>query len=234
LENLWLAIVLVALGLLAVVALAWWLFIQTEGVYLGPRIVRLLYDQSAHEYDEIKDFDDDSDDRRLGGPLAERLAGNESAWVLDVGTGTARLPLTLFRHLDFKGQVVGIDSSPAMLQVAVAKTVFFSESLYLVRNDARVLPIPAEACDAVTCIEALEFLPDPQQALREMVRVLRPGGTLVVTNRRGFDRWTFLRRGYSPERFERLLGSFGLHSVETQRWLTYYDLIWATKKDRVA
>ncbi|MBI3732120.1 MAG: class I SAM-dependent methyltransferase [Chloroflexi bacterium] len=220
------------LGLAAAgVALGWWLLIQTEGVYLGPRVVRWLYDRSAHEYDEIKQFDDESDDRNLGEPLAERLAGNPDAWLLDVGTGTARLPLALFRHLDFKGRAVGLDSSREMLGVAAAKTVFFAESLDLIEGDGRALPFASGSCAAVTCVEALEFFPSPRQTLGEMARVLRPGGTLVVSNRRGFDRWTFPGRGYSAAAFERLLSEVGLCEIVTQRWLTYYDLIWARKPD---
>lgn len=230
--HLQVVIILLAVG--AVVALGWWLFIQTEGVYLGPRVVRLLYDRSAHEYDDIKEFDDEADDRHLGQPLAERLAGDEAAWLLDVGTGTARLPLTLFRHLDFKGRVVGLDSSRAMLEVAVAKTVFFSESVDFVENDACILPFPSACMDAVTCIEALEFLPDVQQALCEMVRVLRQGGTLVISNRRGFDRWTFPGRAGSPAHFEKRLAALGLTDIQTYRWLTYYDLVWARKRDNLA
>lgn len=230
LDNGLLIAAILALVIAAFVLLGWWLVIQTEGVYLGPRVVRLLYDQSADDYDDIKQFDDDSDDHHLGQPLAERLAGDENAWLLDVGTGTARLPLSLFRHLDFKGRIVGLDASPDMLRVATAKTVFFAESLALVMNDARSLPIRSASCAAVTCIEALEFLPDPSQALREMVRVLQPRGTLLVTNRRGFDHWTFPGRGMSPARFEARLRALGLGQIHTDRWLTYYDLIWAIKE----
>jgi len=223
----------VALSLVAlpvVLALGWWLFVQTEGVYLGARVVRWLYDRSALEYDEIKEFDDEADDRHLGQPLSERLAGDEQACVLDVGTGTARLPLTLFRHLDFKGRVVGLDSSRAMLDVAVAKTVFFSESVDLVENDAKVLPFRPAAFDAVACIEVLEFLPSVAGALCEMVRVLKPGGTLVVSNRRGLDRWTFPGRAFAAADFEKQLRSLGLPHVATYRWLSYYELIWAEKE----
>ncbi len=224
---------LVLAGLVVALVLGWWLFVQTEGVYLGPRVVRWLYDRSAYEYDDIKEFDDEADDRHLGQPLSERLAGDEAAWVLDVGTGTARLPLTLFRHLDFKGRVVGVDSSRAMLEVANAKTVYFSESLDLVENDTRALPFASESCDAVTCIEALEFLPNVRSALCEMVRVLKPRGTLVVSNRRGFDRWTFPGRAHAPHEFERVLQSLRLANVRTYRWLTYYDLVWAEKEGTV-
>jgi SAM-dependent methyltransferase len=231
LESFLLPAIVVLLVAAVLVALGWWLLIQTAGVYLGARIVRLLYDKSARDYDAIKEFDDEADDRHLGQPLSERLAGNDEAVVLDVGTGTARLPLSLFRHLDFKGRVIGLDASSDMLEAAQAKTVVFSESLDLVRSDARVLPVRTGACDAVTCIEALEFLPDMRQALREMVRVLRPGGTLVVTNRCGFDRWTFPGRGFAADDFERLLQSLGVNQIRTERWLTYYDLVWASRSD---
>ena len=224
-------IIILLLGIGGAATLGWWLFIQTEGVYLGQRLVRFLYDQSAHEYDEIKQFDDDSDDERIGGPLAERLGGDEMAWVLDVATGTARAPLSLLRHVDFQGRIVALDASPAMLEAAQAKTIVYGESLELLRNDARVLPFAAAAFDAVTCIEALEFLPDVKQALREMLRVLKPGGVLALTNRRGFDRWTFPGRAYTPAAFEQLLRSLDLCEIHTQRWLVYYDLVWASKKD---
>lgn len=216
-----------AIGLLAL--LVWWLLVQTEGVYLGRGVVRLLYDRSALEYDGIKEFDDEADDRHLGAPLAARLAGREEALVLDVGTGTARLPLALFRHLDFKGWIVGLDASSGMLEVATAKTAFFAESLALVRGDAGSLPVADEACDAVACIEALEFLPDVGDSLREMARVLKPGGTLLITNRVGLDRWSFPGRAHAPARFERMLGQMGFAEIETRRWLTYYDLVWAIK-----
>jgi ubiquinone/menaquinone biosynthesis C-methylase UbiE len=220
-----------AAGLAVCAVAAWWLFIQTEGVYLGPRVVRWLYDRSAGEYDQIKEFDDEADDYHLGAPLAALLAGRDDALVLDVATGTARLPLTLFRHMDFKGRVVGLDSSRGMLEVATAKTVFFAGSLDLVENDARQLPLSSGSCDAVACIEALEFLPAVGPALAEMVRVLKPGGALLVTNRRGLDRWSFPGRAPSAAQFEALLRACGLQSIQTKRWLTYYDLIWATKPE---
>lgn len=225
---------LIAAALAAGAAVAWWLFVQTEGVYLGPRVVRWLYDRSAREYDQIKEFDDEADDYHLGAPLAARLAGCADALVLDVATGTARLPLTLFRHLDYKGRVVGLDSSRGMLEAATAKTVFFAESLDLVENDAQHLPLASGSCDAVTCIEALEFMPAVRPAVAEMVRVLKPGGALVITNRRGLDRWWFPGRGRSAAQFEALLRGCGLGDIQTKRWLAYYDLIWATKPEDAA
>jgi ubiquinone/menaquinone biosynthesis C-methylase UbiE len=230
LNDLLLILFTLAIGVALAVALGWWLFIQTEGVYLGQRVVRFLYDQSAYQYDDIKEFDEDSDDERLGGPLAERLASHEDAWVLDVATGTARLPLSLLRHVDFQGRIVALDVSPKMLEVAQAKTAVFAESLTLIHNDARPLPFADASFAAVTCIEALEFLPNVSEALREMVRVLKPHGTLVVTNRCGFDRWTFPARSYAPAAFERWLHELGLHQIHTERWLVYYDLIYASKK----
>jgi len=67
-------------------------------------------------------------------------------------------------------------------------------------------------------------------ALCEMVRVLKPGGTLVVSNRRGLDRWTFPGRAFAAADFEKQLRSLGLTHVATYRWLTYYELIWAEKE----
>ena len=68
-------------ALLFLLVACWWLLVQTEGVYLGARVVRWLYDRSAHEYDEIKEFDEEADDRHLGQPLSEWLAGDDISAV---------------------------------------------------------------------------------------------------------------------------------------------------------
>jgi ubiquinone/menaquinone biosynthesis C-methylase UbiE len=66
-------------------------------------------------------------------------------------------------------------------------------------------------------------------ALRQMVRVLRPGGLLLVTRRRGWEAKTFIGRYRSVEQFQQLLESMGLEAVETQPWQVNYDLVFARK-----
>jgi len=223
-------IVLVLLSLAAGIGFVYWLLILTEGAYLGPRVVAFLYDRGATTYDRVKQFDAVDDARFLALPLVRRLRGIERPLVLDVATGTGRLPLALLRNLEFEGTIVGLDISLGMLEEARRKAARYHDRVYWLWKDASDLPLGDDCFDAVTCLEALEFVPEPAGALREMVRVLRPGGTLLVTNRIGLDATVMPGRAFRKEDLRARLAELGLVSVEIERWQTYYDLVWARKE----
>jgi ubiquinone/menaquinone biosynthesis C-methylase UbiE len=224
---LWFIVVLVGFILLA--AVAYWALVLTEGAYLGPRLVTWLYDRGAASYDAVKDYDAGDEAYFLGRPLEKALSRVRQPLILDVATGTGRLPLALLHRLDFDGHIVALDRSRQMLRQAQRKTSGYTGRVSLVLQDATRLPLSDDCFDAVTCIEGLEFLPDPNATLREMVRVLRPGGTLVTTNRCGRDRWFFPGRAPRRAAFEARLAGLGLADVETWSWQDYYDLVWARK-----
>lgn len=222
-----LALVLAAVALLA--GLTYWELVLAEGVHLGPRAVALLYDAIARRYNDIKQFDPAYEKWFIGEPLARALSPLSDPLVLDVATGTGRLPRTLLAQPNFHGYVVGLDSSRAMLAQAALHP---SDRLTLIWQEAARLPFDADTFDAVTCLEALEFMPDTRQALAEIVRVLRPGGVLLATNRVGL--WARFLPGHtqSPTAFEALLNSFGLEHIQTQTWQVEYNLVWAIKPER--
>jgi hypothetical protein len=62
-----------------------------------------------------------------------------------------------------------------------------------------------------------------------MARVLRPGGTLMITRRRGREARTFIGRYWSAEAFAALLERLGFVEIESQAWQVEYDLVWAKK-----
>ena len=217
------------IGLALVGAAAYWLLILTEGAYLGQRVVMALYDRCASRYDAIKRVPPHEDAHHLARPLLGALRGVESPLVLDVAVGTGRLPLALLRHWDFVGRTVGLDLSQQMLNIGRCKTHARYGGLALTRGDAMALPFPASAFDTVTCVEALEFLPDPRYALLELVRVLRPGGQLLITNRVGADAYFFPGRSFRGDGLEKRLRTLGLTDVRTHRWQVHYDLIHAQK-----
>ncbi|MFN8482803.1 MAG: class I SAM-dependent methyltransferase [Anaerolineae bacterium] len=210
-------------------ALLYWQLVLAEGAYLGRAVVTLMYDWSARAYDRIKGFDEDDEADRLGFPLVERLASIATPHVLDVATGTGRLPLALLQQPGFGGEIVALDASTAMLAQAEAKLAPWAGRVTLLCHDATRLPFPEAAFDAVTCLEALEFLPSPNAALREMVRVLRPGGTLLITQRVGPDRLYFPGRVPSRATFDQQLADLGLTDIRREIWQAYYDLVWCVK-----
>jgi ubiquinone/menaquinone biosynthesis C-methylase UbiE len=207
----------------------YWLLVITEGVYLGRRLVVWMYDLTAHKYDRIKEFDDESEQFFVARPLAFHLRHAPSPRVLDVGTGTGRLPYYLLDEATFNGRVIGLDPSANMLALAKRKLSPYGHRATLVQQTAVPLPFSDHSFDAVSCLESLEFFPSDVDALEEMVRVLRPGGVLLITRRRGWEAKAFLGRYRDRQQFEEMLSDMGLVEVNTQPWQIDYDQIFAQK-----
>ncbi len=193
--------------------------------------MRALYDWTAEGYEGLKEFDRADEIAFLAVPLLHRLeeAFDASAPVLDVATGTGRLPAALLDIPDFTGHVTALDISPRMLAIAEQKLRGQVDAgrLTLMEHPAVPLPFESNRFGAVTCLEALEFLPDRMDALLEMVRVLRPGGWLLVTNRIGWEARLMPGKVDSRKGFEARLAGLGLAEIQTKPWQTYYDLIFA-------
>jgi ubiquinone/menaquinone biosynthesis C-methylase UbiE len=221
----------IGMGIAVVLCLAvlvYWQLIVAEGAYLGPEVVAWTYDKVARRYDAIKQFVPHEESWFVADPLLRKLDGVDHPLILDVATGTGRLPLALLRN-HYSGQVIGLDLSSNMLQVARGKVSSYGDRVGLIWQEARRLPFEDGVFDAVTCLEALEFLPNPFDALAEMVRVLAPRGVLFVTNRVG--REARLLPGHTIRRadLEHVLVELGLCEVDVRRWQVCYDLVMARK-----
>ncbi len=217
------------LGLLLVGALLYWLLVITEGLYLGRRFVVWMYDVTAHRYDNIKAYEAAAEELFVVRPFLQKLAAIPSPRILDVATGTGRLPWFVLEKPTFHGRLVGLDASQKMLALAAEKLAGFGDRAALVQGTAVPLPFPPQSFDAVSCLESLEFFPSDVDALREMARVLRPGGVLMVTRRRGWEAKTFLGRYRDTGQFEALLQEVGFSEVQTLVWQVDYDQVFAVK-----
>lgn len=226
------AALIVVFALAAVAWLAHWLLIRTEGVFLGRRMVVWLYDLAAGRYDDIKQYDPDTESAFVAYPLRRRLKSWPAPLVLDVATGTGRLPYFLLAEPEFHGRVIGLDASRRMLRQAAVKLAVYGGRAALVHGSAQDLPYADGSFAAVTCLEALEFLPDDAAALAEMARVLRPGGVLLITRRQGAEARWFLGRARQREELEALLVGLGMIDVRSQPWQVEYELVWGMKGER--
>lgn len=113
--------------------------------------------------------------------LLSRLPIRPGSRVLDVACGDGRYAAWLAGRAGSNGSVTAIDASRAWLAIA-AKTLRSRavSNVILRRADARKLPFEDKSFDFVWCAQSLYSLPDLMQCLREMVRVLCPGGSLAV------------------------------------------------------
>jgi demethylmenaquinone methyltransferase / 2-methoxy-6-polyprenyl-1,4-benzoquinol methylase len=129
---------------------------------LGP-----TYDR----YAALLSFGQDPRWRRF---LVSRVDVAARATVLDVATGTGAVAREL---LDQKGcTVVGVDQSPEMLAEARRR---LPAGVTLIQGSAEKLPFPDNAFDALTFTYLLRYVDDPAAVLRELARVVRPGGTIA-------------------------------------------------------
>jgi ubiquinone/menaquinone biosynthesis C-methylase UbiE len=102
----------------------------------------------------------------------------DGATIVDVGCGPGDLPFLLGQTYP-SCLVIGIDSSPAMVQRATAR-FGSSPNLRFGVGDAMSLPLPDGCVNIVTAVASIKHWPDPARGIGEIVRVLRPGGTLCL------------------------------------------------------
>jgi demethylmenaquinone methyltransferase/2-methoxy-6-polyprenyl-1,4-benzoquinol methylase len=112
--------------------------------------------------------------------LVSRVECGPDDSVLDVATGTAAVAIELVRQ---KGcRVVGLDQSPEMLAGARARieAAGLSDRITLVEGGAEQLPFPDGSFDGLTFTYLIRYVEDPAATLRELARVVRPGGTIAA------------------------------------------------------
>jgi ubiquinone/menaquinone biosynthesis C-methylase UbiE len=98
--------------------------------------------------------------------------------ILDAACGNGRYSKFLLRCADPDAVLTGFDLSPAMLQRARSR--LRSERVTFAVADLTRLPYANDCFDAIVCGWVLEHLPDPRSGLRELSRVLKPGGKLLL------------------------------------------------------
>lgn len=129
---------------------------------------------------------------RLERQLVLELVGDVSGCrVLDVGCGDGGFAVELKKC---GAIVVGIDASAEMIDAAKSRSKLHNADIDFQVAMAEHLPFPAEQFDVVTAITILCFVDDAAPVFREIARVLRPGGRLVIGELGKWSTWAAARR----------------------------------------
>jgi SAM-dependent methyltransferase len=141
-------------------------------------------------------------ERRREWVAAQAAALPAGARVLDVGAGVGQYR-PLFAHCDYKAHDFGQEPDTKGQYTPLDY-----------ESDITAIPVTDGTFDAVLCTEVLEHVPDPAAAVREMARVVRPGGRLLLSAPLGShlhqEPYHFYG-GYTPHWYQRFLTAAGCH-----------------------
>jgi len=138
-----------------------------------PVHARKLFSTLGPTYDRVGAVLSLGQDPRWRRFMVSRVPAVRETTVLDVATGTG---LVAQRLLERGFAVTGLDQSPDMLAEAHRR---FGDSVTLVEASADALPFPDASFDHLTFTYLLRYVDDPAGTLRELARVVRPGGTIA-------------------------------------------------------
>jgi len=133
--------------------------------------------------------------------------------ALDCGTGTGAMAIAVGAACGPAVQLDALDASSQMLECAAEKLRSNGTEAMLRQGDVRDLPYIDDSFDMVTSAHVLEHLPNPDEAMMEMMRVLKPGGQLVLCMTRRSLMGLFISLKWRTHRFK---------PVEAAQWA--YDL----------
>ena len=169
-----------------------------------------FFSSSAGQWDRVRDelFGD-----RFHLAALAALASDE--WIVgDLGCGTGQVTAAL---APFVSRVVAVDSSAAMLQSA-RRRLQGTENVELRRGELEALPIDEARLDLATLMLVLHHVPEPDKALGEVARVLKPGGRVVIVDMLPHDRDGYRQQmghvwlGFPEEDMRRLMSDAGFGS----------------------
>ena len=147
-----------------------------------PGRIAGMFDAIAHRYDGLNHVLSAGLDRRWRRQAVAAVGAPAGARVLDVCTGTADLAIAACRGDAPAGAVLGVDFAGAMLDIGRRKVRAsgLGGRVRLVRGDACRLPCGPATMDAATIGFGIRNVVEPAQAVREIARVLKPGGRLAI------------------------------------------------------
>jgi demethylmenaquinone methyltransferase/2-methoxy-6-polyprenyl-1,4-benzoquinol methylase len=144
----------------------------------GNRFAQRLFAPLPARYDRLAEILSMGQNGRWRRAMVDQVAPAAGKTVLDVASGTAGVALQLADRTD--ARIAGVDLTEQMLRQGQANVAAAGRAgrVQLVAGRAEQLPFPDRSFDALTFTYLLRYVADPGATVRELARVVRPGGTL--------------------------------------------------------
>lgn len=118
-------------------------------------------------------------------PWAVHLIENNQPWVgnmvLDLACGTGVVTKELARNVGPNGSVIALDINGQMLEIAKSKCKAFGNNIEFIEGSCESMTIADSSLDVVVCQQGFQFFPNKQAATLEIYRVLKPGGSVIIS-----------------------------------------------------
>lgn len=147
----------------------------------APARIAKMFDAIAPRYDLLNHVLSAGMDRGWRDRAVDALSLPPHARVLDLCTGTGDLAMAIVQRAN-GATVVGVDFAGEMLRLARAKVrgASLDRRISLVRGDATRIPLPDNSCDGATIAFGIRNVAEPERALAELARVMRPAASLAI------------------------------------------------------
>jgi len=134
--------------------------------------------REAEEYDAMDFLEPNT---RFAEDAVRYVKGHTDPEVLDLGTGTARIPILMAeRHPT--ARILALDAAREMIRVGTRNVIAagLADRVKLQQMDVKAMRLPKHAYDLVMCNSTIHHIPDPVVVFREIGRLTKPGGAIVV------------------------------------------------------
>ncbi len=141
-----------------------------------------MFDRIAHRYDLLNRLLSMRQDVAWRKKLARYLPDYQPLWLLDLATGTGDVAITLLRRDSRVTRALGVDMSEKMLDEGRLKLekLRLTDAIQLQTGDATALELADNTFDVTTIAFGIRNVMDPSVSLKEMIRVLKPGGRSLI------------------------------------------------------
>jgi demethylmenaquinone methyltransferase / 2-methoxy-6-polyprenyl-1,4-benzoquinol methylase len=153
---------------------------MTESISERNQAAQALFAPLGETYDRYARLLSFGQDPRWRAFLVERIEADPNATVLDVACGTAAVSIELVRR--YGCRVVGVDQSAEMLAAGRERidAAGLGERIELEKGRAEHLPFEDASFEALTFTYLLRYVDDPAATMKELARVVRPGGRIAM------------------------------------------------------